>query len=206
MTSTEPNPTAPPPSDNTPAPAGNKALKRLRDYSAANMVYSLLAVFALVFAWWVLMPNPDGVQRREAEVVPVARYAAEQSDFPIWTPQDALSETWTANFANYEIFAGELSWRIGLVTPDEKYVELSQTADASSEWTKTLIEKAGGEVGTRTVTGPDGPQEWTVHEGEERALILGPGPGREETTIVRGTADWTEIEEFIGLLDVASAD
>lgn len=206
MTSTEPNPTAPPPSGNTPASAGNKTLKRLRDYSAANMVYSLLAVFALVFAWWVLMPNPDGVQRREAEVVPVARYAAEQSDFPIWTPQDALSETWTANFANFEIYAGELSWRIGLVTPDEEYVELSQTADASSEWTKTLIEKAGGEVGTRTITGPDGPQEWTVHEGEERALILGPGPGREETTIVRGTAGWTEVEEFIGLLDVASAD
>lgn len=199
MSSTEPQQTAPPPS-------GKKALKRLRDYSVANMVFSLLAVFALAFAWWVLMPNPDGVQRREAEVVPVARYAAEQSDFPIWTPQDALSETWTANFANFEIFAGELSWRVGVVTPDEAYAEVSQTADATSEWTETLIEKAGGEVGTRTITGPDGPQEWTVHEGEERALILGPAQGRETTTIVRGTADWAELEEFIGLLQVASAD
>lgn len=199
MSSTEPQQTA-------PQPSGNKALKRLRDYSVANMVFSLLAVFALAFAWWVLMPNPDGVQRREAEVVPVARYAAEQSDFPIWTPQDALSETWTANFANFEIFAGELSWRVGVVTPDEAYAEVSQTADATSEWTETLIEKAGGEVGTRTITGPDGPQEWTVHEGEERALILGPAQGRETTTIVRGTADWAELEEFIGLLQVASAD
>lgn len=205
MTSTEPNPTAPPPPDRS-TPSGNKALKRLREYSVANMVYSLLAVFALAFAWWVLMPNPDGVQRREAEVAPVARYAAEQSDFPVWTPQAALGEKWSANFASFEIYAGELSWRIGLVTPEEEYVELSQTADASSEWTKTLTEQAGDEVGTRTITGPDGPQEWTVHEGEERALILGPAQGREETTIVRGTADWAEIEEFIGLLDVASAD
>lgn len=197
--STEPQQTAPPPS-------GNKALKRLREYSVANMVFSLLAVFALAFAWWVLMPNPDGVQRREAEVVPVARYAAEQSDFPIWTPQDALSQTWTANFANFEVFAGELSWRIGVVTPKEAYAELSQTADATREWRSALTEKVGGEVGTRTITGPDGPQEWTVHEGEERALVLGPATGREATTIVRGTADWAELEEFIGLLQVASAD
>ena len=199
MTSTTQTPPAP------PAPEGNKSLKRLRNYSVANMVYSLLAVFVLVFAWWALMPNPQELDRRAVEVPPVSRYAALESAEPVWTPEAALGQEWSANFVTYGRFAGEPSWRIGVVTPQEEYVELSQTADATTDWTKALTAKAGEQVGTRTITGPDGAQEWTAFDGQERALILEPGPGREETTIVRGTADWAEMEEFIGLLEVADA-
>lgn len=188
------------------APEGNKTVKRLRNYSVANMVYSLLAVLALVFAWWALMPNPTELDRREVEVAPVSRYAAEEMDLPVWTPQAALGQEWSANFVTYDRFVGELSWRIGVVTPGEEYVELSQTAEATSDWTQALTAKAGESVGTRTITGPDGPQEWAAFEGQERALVLDPGPGREGTTIVRGTADWAEMEEFIGLLEVADSD
>ncbi|NLG20241.1 MAG: DUF4245 domain-containing protein [Actinomycetales bacterium] len=181
---------------------GSKAANRLRSYSVKNMIYSLLAVFALAFAWWALMPNPDRLERRPVEVAPVAAYAASESDGPVWTPE-SLGEGWTANFATFETYAGALSWRVGLVTPGEEYVEISQAADATDAWVSALTAKAGDEAGTRTITGPDGPQEWTAREGEERAVVLGPAEGREVTTVVRGTADWDEIEEFIGLLEVA---
>lgn len=184
--------------------AGSKTLKRLRDYSVMNMVVSLLAVFALAFAWWALQPSPEGPERREVLVAPVSRYAAEQADFPVWTPEAVLGEGWTANFADYDTFAGEVSWRIGLVSPKQEYVELSQTADPTREWLSALIGKAGEAAGTRMITGPDGPQEWAAYEGEERALVLEPGEGRGATTVVRGSAGWTELEQFIGLLEPAS--
>ncbi|HLS44768.1 MAG TPA: DUF4245 domain-containing protein [Ornithinicoccus sp.] len=189
------------------APPENKTLARLRSYSVMNMVLSMLAVLALAFAWWALVPNPEGgPDRREVEVAPVSRYAAEQADFPVWTPETALGEEWTVNFVDYATFAGEVTWRIGLVSPVQEYVELSQTAEATDGWLTALTRKAGEEVGTRTITGPDGPQEWTAYEGEERALVLDPAEGRDATTVVRGTADWGELEGFIGMLEPASAD
>lgn len=187
-------------------PRDSRAAKRLASYSVKNMIYSMVAVVALALAWWALMPHPDSLERRPVEVSPVATYAASQSQFPVWTPESILGEDWTANFASYERFAGgAVTWRVGLVTPGEEYVEISQAADVTDEWLGALTERAGEEVGTRTITGPDGPQEWTAHEGQERAVVLGPGDGREATTVVRGTATWEEIEEFIGLLEVADA-
>lgn len=196
-TDTEPTP----PGGNSP-PAGNASLKRLQNYSIRNMIYSLVAVFALVFAVWALMPDSTPQERRPIEVGLVASHAADEAAGPIWSPAD-LGEDWSANFANFQLFDDVLSWRVGLVTPSEEYVEISQADEATDGWVNTLTEKAGDEAGTRTITGPDGPQEWTAFEGEERALVLGPGEGRENTTVVRGTAEWAEIEQFIGLLETA---
>ena len=141
--------------------------------------------------------------RAPADVAPVAAYAAAESDFPVWTPQ-AVSEQWPANFANFETYAGALTWRVGVVSPQGEYVEIAQTADATPEWVEALTSKADQPAGTRTITGPDGSAQWQASEGEERAVVLEPGPGREATTVVHGTADWPEIEEFIGLLEDAS--
>lgn len=190
--------------ESAPPPAENKTLKRLRDYSVLNMVYSLLAVFALVFGLWALMPTggsePD---RRPVEVGMVASYAATESAGPIWSPEPL---GWRANFANYQVFEDVVTWRVGLVTPSEEYVEISQADEPDDRWRRALTEKAGDQVGTRTITGPDGAQEWTAYEGEERAVLLEPAGDRTNTTVVRGTADWPEIEEFIGQLEVARPD
>lgn len=185
------------------ASGAHKTLKRLQNYSVRNMIYSLMAVFALAFGLWAMMPSEDGdLGRRPVEVGIVASYAATESTGPIWSPA-GLGEDWSANFANYQPFEDLLSWRVGLVTPSQEYVEISQTDDADQGWVSTLTEKAGEQVGTRTITGPDGPQEWTAYEGEERAVVLGPDEDRENTTVVRGTAEWAEIEQFIGQLEVA---
>lgn len=169
------------------------------------MIYSLVAVFALAFGVWALMPSSEEQERRPVEVAMVASHAAEESAGPVWSPE-ALGEDWSANFANFQLFDDVLSWRVGLVTPSAEYVEISQADEATDGWVGELTEKADEQVGTRTITGPDGPQEWTAYEGEERAVVLGPGEGRENTTVVRGTAEWTEIEAFIGLLEPAGTD
>lgn len=131
----------------------------------------------------------------------VASYAATESTGPIWSPEGAGPD-WNANFANFQLFEDVLSWRVGLVTPSGEYVEISQADEVTDGWVGELTEKAGEQVGTRTITGPDGPQEWTAYEGEERALVLEPDGDRVNTTVVRGSADWAEMEEFIGLLEV----
>lgn len=196
--------TSPTETQPAPPPSEDKTLKRLQNYSVLNMVYSLLAVFALVFGLWALMPSGDGdPERRPVEVGMVAAYAATESQRPIWSPAET---GWSANFATYQQFEDVVTWRVGLVTPEQEYVEINQADEPDDGWLKALTEKAGEQVGTRTITGPDGSQEWTAYEGEERAVVLEPGEGRATTTVVRGTAEWSEIEEFIGLLEVAQPD
>lgn len=205
--STDTDPTLPvdtPPHQEAVPPPAEKSAARLANYSVKNMVYSLLAVCAVAFAWWALMPNPEEpLERRPVDVDLVAAYAAGEAGFPVWTPEELVGEEWTANFASFETYAGALSWRVGLVTPAGEYVEISQTADVTPAWLGALTEKAGAESGTRTITGPDGPGEWTTHEGQERAAVLQARAGQDVVTVVRGTAGWDEIEEFIGELEVA---
>lgn len=185
-------------------PVNQAALKRLRRYSMLNMVYSLLAVFALTFVVWALIPNPDEPQRPVVEIQMASSHAATESDWPVWTPEAAVGPDWDPNFAHFRSVDAQPTWQVGLITPSEEYAEISQTADPSPDWLAARTAQAGEESGTRTVTGPDGPQAWTAYEGaEERALVLGSAEGREVTTVVRGTADWAELEEFIGLLEVA---
>lgn len=180
------------------------ALKRLRRYSMLNMVYSLLAVFALAFVVWALIPNPDEPTRPIVAIGMDSSHAASQVDWPVWTPEGAVGPDWSPNFAHFRAVDALPTWQVGLVTPDQEYAEISQTQEPSGEWLAHRTAKAGEESGTRSVTGPDGVREWATFEGgEERALVLGPGEGREVTTVVRGTADWAELEEFIGLLEVA---
>lgn len=183
----------------TPTEADRRA-QRLRSYSVKNMVYSMVAVLAVVFAWWALMPNPETLQRRPVEVAPVAGYAAEQVPWGVWAPPEGGAQ-WSVTFARFEELETVTTWRMGLVSPGQEYVELNQAADVTGAWLSQAT--AGGEQqGERTVSGPGGAQQWQEWQGPEGpALVLVADDPREATTVVRGGASLAELEEFIGLLE-----
>lgn len=170
--------------------------KRLLSYSTQNMIYSLLAVFALAFMVWALMPSEDAIQRREVEVDSVAAYAAEQAGHPVWVPE-GLPEGWTVTHVRLITVAGTQTWRLGAVSPEEEFVAISQADAPPAAWRDALLRDLEQE-GTAGVRTPAGPQEagwWT--DGEDGALVLEPSDAQPATTVVHGTADRAELTQFV---------
>lgn len=175
--------------------------ERLLSYSAKNMIYSMLAVVALAFGLWALIPGEDAVQRRPAELDPVAEYVVGQVGHPIYVPQ-GLPAGWTATTARLTEIGGQPTWRLGVVTPEGEFAALSQTLEATETWTATVL--AGtAELGEQAISGPAGSQSWQVHVGSgEIALLLPPHEGQPATSVVHGSASEAEVVEFIGHLAV----
>lgn len=177
--------------------------KRLLSYSTQNMIYSLLAVFALAFGVWALMPSEDAIQRREVEVDSVAAYAAEQAGHPVWVPRE-LPEGWTVTHVRLITVAGTQTWRLGAVSPEDGFVALSQADDPPETWLAALLDDPA-QGGTVTVQSPDGPQQaqWWV-DGEDHALVLEPTDAQPATTVIHGGAGRAELTEFVEHLAPAS--
>lgn len=178
-------------------PSTDRRGQRLRSYTTQNMVWSMLAVLVVAVAWWALMPNPEGVQRQEIAVAPVAGYAAEQAPHPVWVPV-GLPEGWTPVDARYDTAVPEDTWRLGLVPPSNAYVVLEQAPTGPEALLERWLDDAE-RTGEQEITGPDGPQTWQLWEGSAGfALVL---PGQGFTTVVRGTAGLPELVELVEALE-----
>jgi hypothetical protein len=199
-------PSTPAPSA-TPPTSEDARRKRLLSYSSKNMIYSMLAVLVVAFAWWSLMPNPDEPQRRPAEVEQAAGFAAREADWPVWSPV-GLPETWSGTSVSYATIDGVPTWRMGWVSPQTEYVALRQTVDPPESWSGEVLRDLE-QQGPVALQGPAGEQDWDVYTGVDRngvpevALVLAPTPDQPATTIVHGTADVPEIAVFVEALEVA---
>ncbi len=188
--------------DRSPEP-GSTAPPRPRGMggTARNMVFSMLAVLAVAVAWWALMPGPEESRRAPVDVAPVAAYASEQSAWPVWVPQD-LPESWRATSVRYEPHTdGVLSWRVGYVSPQDEFVGIDQAAEVTDDWVASLV-RGGQPQGTTEVDGPDGPATWDRYASDDQNTLVLPGGGPDEaTTVVRGTAPFDQLEDFVGQLE-----
>lgn len=170
-------------------------------YSTKNMIYSLVAVLALAFAWWSIMPNPTESGRRPAEIAQESDYAARQADWPIWSPA-GLGEGWTPTVARFGSTDGVADWRQSWVSPLTQYVALQQAVDPTEEWTQEVLAGLQEQEGL-TLDTPVGPQDWAVWTGvnandeREVALVLQPPTDHPALTIVSGTADIPEMTTFV---------
>jgi hypothetical protein len=182
---------------------GDKRRQRLLSYSTKNMVYSLLAVFALSFGIWAMMPPEDAIQRREVEVDSVAAYAAAQVGHPVWVPE-GLPEGWTVTHVRLITVAGEQTWRWGGVAPSGEFVALSQAVEPGPAWEQALLRELE-ESDPVSLDGPAGSQQWQRWTGEgETALLLEPAAEQSATTVVHGSAAEDELAELIEHLEPAS--
>lgn len=184
----------------------DKRRKRLLSYSSKNMIYSLLAVVALAFAWWSITPNPEQSQRRPAQVEEAADFASRQAGWPIWSAV-GLGSGWTASTVSFATADGVPDWRQGWVSPTQEYVALQQAVDPADGWSTSALEDKTEQV-PLTLDGPAGPQEWVLWSGVDRndvpvvALVLEPTAEQPATTIVHGTADIPEMTTFVNALEV----
>ena len=167
------------------------------------MVWSVLAVGALVLAWWALTLNPSESQRRPPEVEQTVAYVVDQAPWPVWVPDPG--EGWTPTVVTYEPLEEVPTWMISYVSPQGEYVALHQAADVTDTWRAAVLGSAQP-VGEVTLGGPAGEQVWQELAGEpegnaEHAYVLSPEATGGTTVVLHGTADRPEFEEFLATVE-----
>lgn len=202
--------TAPPSDQPRPQPesAAERSRRRLLSYSTKNMVYSMLAVLAIAFAVWAIQPaDSEQLQRQPVEVASPARYAQEQSGWPLWVAGE-LEQGWTATYARYSAVAEVRSWRVGWSTPEGEHAAMDQTGESGSAlagWQQALVGEDARQVGREQLEGPEGTVTWQVWEGSDGASLVlppgEPGAGQRVTTVVHGTADLAELTRLAESLE-----
>lgn len=182
-----------------PDPA-ERQRRRLASYSVQNMVWSMLAVGAIVLAWWALTFNPSESQRRAPVVSQTVPYVVQEAPWPVWVPDPG--EGWTPTVVAYEPLEQVQTWHVSYVSPEGEYVALHQAADVTDAWRTAVLGTAVPAGGTE-LGGPEGAQTWQEFTGEpdsnaQHAYLLGPEVTGGSTVVVHGTADEDEFEEFLG--------
>jgi hypothetical protein len=126
-----------------------------------NLVYSLLVCVALVIVIALAVPRADKSLLSEVDYRAVAAEAQTSADHPLADPE--LPGSWSSNRAETDSSGGVSSWNIGLITPSDQFIGITQGFDANETWLSQQLGQSAAST-TRTIDGI----EWTVYDNRER--------------------------------------
>jgi hypothetical protein len=161
-----------------------------------NFVYSLIVTGIAVFVLVLFVPRDDTPVDRNIDFHDVAAQAeAAQGGRSLADPQ--LPTEWRANAAEWRAGGSDkvLSWYIGLLTPADQFISLTQAFDANPTWLSDRLQNQAA-TGTVTVEGVT----WDVYRNAkpeadrgnfDYALVTVAG---ESTYLLVGTADTDEFD------------
>ncbi|WP_120339866.1 DUF4245 domain-containing protein [Cryobacterium soli] len=166
-----------------------------------NLVFSLLATVGAVIVLVLIVPRSDTPLDRAVDYTAVAEQVQRGVDEPLVSP--ALPPGWSANAAEWRAGGsdGVSSWYIGLITPRNEFIGLTQAVNANSTWLAEQLKKVSS---SDTIT-VDGVQ-WDVYRNPapaadqgnfESALVTEAG---DSTYLLIGTADDEELAVVAGAL------
>ena len=166
-----------------------------------NLVLSLIATLATVLVLVLIVPRSDTPIDRTVDYRTVISQVQPGVDEPLVSPE--LPDGWRANAAEWRAGAGDKveSLYIGLLTPENQFIGLTQGIDANPSWVSDQLQ---GSPASETVT-IDGVR-WDVYRNtapeNERgnfdyALVTAAGAS---TYLLIGTADVAEFEQLAGEL------
>ncbi|TFD28348.1 DUF4245 domain-containing protein [Cryobacterium cryoconiti] len=182
----------------TPGETKTRLAENSRKYrshkTVNNLVLSLLATLGMVFVLVLLVPRSEAPLNRAVDFAAVAEQVQIGIDEPLLVP--ALPADWTANSAQWRAGGTDKipSWNIGLLTPADEYIGLTQALGANPSWLADKLEDTAAS-GTVTIAGVT----WDVHRNPapekdrgnfESALVTAAG---DSTYLLVGTADDDEL-------------
>jgi len=184
-------------SSTTPQPTGRKNA-RMRQ-TVGDMVRSLAVVlaFVAVILLITLRPHPDPIKR--VEVAPVLTVARAQAGFPVLIAGAGTSDyvPTSVRWEPTEATKPDPVWHIGYVTPDEQYVEISESATASERFIPEQTGK-GAPLDPVVINGTT----WQRFESESRKSLVRVEP--KLTTVVAGTLDWAGLQSVAAGLSASA--
>ncbi|MCX7521871.1 DUF4245 domain-containing protein [Microbacterium sp. STN6] len=166
-----------------------------------NLVLSLLATLAAVIVIVLMVPRADAPTMPNVDYAAIAAEGQGTEPDPLVTPD--LSKAWHCNSAELRTKTadGVDSWYIGLLSPDQQYVGITQGFDANASWLSDQVYRARS-----TQTSVIGGVRWKVYDNRqsdadvgnaEYALVASAG---HSTYVVFGTAHPKQIGAAAGAI------
>lgn len=189
----------------TTAPAASSHYAR---GSAVNMIRSLVVIGAIMALFLLALPRPTSVERPAIDVARSASDVADSSGWAVAMPEP-IPTGWVATQARFTpSVSGQPTWHLGFETATQEYAALDQASKATAGWVETVVggSPRAGEVVVGGLT-------WTRYDNDDtprhRSLVLttptNPLAGDADlTTVVTGTADFSELEELAAALVVVA--
>lgn len=202
-----------------PAPASPNGPKgRSRRQTAFDMVLSLVVILAVVGVVLLLAPQPGAVEQpqvADADAVLAADEAALMLGRPplllrpasdedaTETPQVVeLGEDWRLDYVRTEVTDEVGTWRVGVLSPGERRVDLEQAVEPTEEW---LTRADAGEPGLPEPVTVGG-LTWTKQvRGDGRTTYSVEEPDG-LTTALTASSDSDDLQEVVGLVSGRLAD
>jgi len=189
----------------TPQETADRKAENSRKYRSRktvnNLVLSLLATLVTVLVLVLLVPRSDKPIDRNVDYGSVAAQLQPSRPEPLANPD--LPAGWRANTAEWRGGGSDQvpSWYVGLLTPKNQFIGLTQAFDANPTW---LSQKLGDSpaAGTVTVAGIRWDAYRNTAPGDEHgnfdyALVTTAGTS---TYLLVGTAGTAEFKALAGAL------
>lgn len=183
--------------------AQNSANHRNRQ-TINNLIYSLIATLALVAVIVLVVPrgNPTAT-KPPVDYAAVAQEAQGSEPDRLLVPK--LPSTWKSNNAELRTKTADRvdSWYIGLITPKEQFIGVTQGFGANDSWVSDQVAKSRI-AGTREIDGvtwdvydnraggsDDGNVEYALvtHAGDSSIIVFGTAVDAEFRTVASSLAD-----------------
>ena len=133
--------------EETAARKAENSRKHRANQTLINLVYSLVATLAVVLVLVLVVVRPEAPPRAPIDYGLIARQSQPEASQPLIVP--ILPPEWTANSATLRTGSdGVTSWYIGLLTPSQQFIAVTQGIDANSSWVAALLDASvptGGE-------------------------------------------------------------
>jgi hypothetical protein len=140
----------------TPEETAVRLAESSRNYRARktvnNLVLSLLVTLAAVLVLVLIVPRSDTPQERTVDYHQVARQAQNGITEPLVDP--TLPSGWRSNGAEWRTGGSDQvpSWYIGLLTPRDQFIGLTQAINANPSWLADALQRQAAS-GTVTIDG-----------------------------------------------------
>jgi Protein of unknown function (DUF4245) len=185
----------------TPEETAARLAENSRKYRARktvnNLVLSLVATLGAVLALVLIVPRSDTSSLHTVDYHQVATQAQNGIDEPLVDPR--LPDGWRANAAEWRTGGADKvpSWYIGLLTPRDQFIGLTQAINANPSWLADALQRQAA-TGTVTIDGIT----WdvyrnTVEDGDrgnfDYALVTA---SADSTYLLVGTATEPEFAEL----------
>lgn len=176
-----------------PKPLLTPAQAKRANQTLKGMIISVVLTVAVAIPVILINPpNKADTYRAPVDISAVASQAAPDADFTPWAPN--LPEGDYVNFARWitKNVDGIKYWEFGVVTKDDKFVWVRQTAKTNPSWLAAVTQGATP-AGTHTVDGT----EWELRKKEKTQVLI---TTRGQSTIVLSSDSGTEpLEKLAGL-------
>jgi hypothetical protein len=211
VTTTNAAETVSPPAEKPPARRGLGSLR--------SMVISMVVILVAVLAWVAMVPRVREISQPAVDVASVATQVRGETGWAISQPR--LPTGWKATNVRFTSAAdGVRTWHAGYLSPDGHYISIDQTAatGATGTWVSARTSNGQGE-GTLSAAGttwqklssPDTVQrsllsKGSVSKGSASQGSVSKGSRADElTTVLSGTAPYTQLAQFAEALETVPA-